>query len=57
VAQVLAWVYQLRDAVAAGRPLDLPPPDVQVPPDMDPHHPAARKPGRQAGPATPPADA
>lgn len=57
VAQVLAWVYQLRDAVAAGRPLDLPPPDVQVPPDMDPHDPAARKPGRRAGADTPAADA
>ncbi len=36
VAQVLAWVYQLRAAVAAGRPLDLPPPDVSVPPGLDP---------------------
>jgi flagellar biosynthetic protein FlhB len=31
VAQVLAWVYQLR---GAGR--DLPPPEVEVPPDLDP---------------------
>jgi flagellar biosynthetic protein FlhB len=36
VAQVLAWVYQLRAAVAAGRPLDLAPPDVTVPPGLDP---------------------
>jgi flagellar biosynthetic protein FlhB len=43
VAQVLAWVYQLREAVAAGRATDLPAPEVQVPPDMDPHHPAARR--------------
>lgn len=39
VAQVLAWVYQLRAAVAAGRPLDLPPPDVSVPPGLDPLNP------------------
>jgi len=57
VAQVLAWVYQLRDALAAGQPLDLPPPEVQVPPDMDPHHPAARKRGRRPGATPPTADA
>jgi flagellar biosynthetic protein FlhB len=36
VAQVLAWVYQLRDAMAAGRghPVEAPVPD--VPPDLDP---------------------
>jgi flagellar biosynthesis protein FlhB len=37
VAQVLAWVYGLRDAMAAGRPLaDAPVPE--VPEDLDPHH-------------------
>lgn len=36
VAQVLAWVYALRDAVAAGRAADVPPPQVEVPPDLDP---------------------
>ncbi len=36
VAQVLAWVYGLRDAMAAGRPLaDAPVPE--VPADLDPH--------------------
>lgn len=36
VAQVLAWVYQLRAAVAAGRPLATPVPEVFVPPGLDP---------------------
>lgn len=36
VAQVLAWVYQLRDAVAAGRPFMAPAPVPEVPGDMDP---------------------
>jgi flagellar biosynthetic protein FlhB len=36
VAQVLAWVYGLRDAVAAGRPHLAPPPVPAVPEDMDP---------------------
>ncbi|MFM2445914.1 MAG: hypothetical protein RI936_361 [Pseudomonadota bacterium] len=36
VAQVLAWVYQLREAVAAGRPFGAPAPVPQVPADMDP---------------------
>ncbi len=44
VAQVLAWVYQLRSAVGRGA-ADLPPPDVVVPPDLDP----ANKPSRKAG--------
>ncbi len=39
VAQVLAWVFQLRAAVAAGRSLYLDPPDVEVPPGMDPLNP------------------
>ncbi len=43
VAQVLAWVYQLRGAVGRGA-ADLPPPDVVVPPDLDP----ANKPRRKA---------
>jgi flagellar biosynthetic protein FlhB len=36
VAQVLAWVYQLRDAMAAGRGLAAEPPTPEVPEDMDP---------------------
>jgi len=36
VAQVLAWVYQLRSATAAGRTLEAPAPKPEVPPDMDP---------------------
>ncbi len=39
VAQVLAWVYQLRDAVAAGRTLAAAAPVPEVPADMDPNHP------------------
>lgn len=48
VAQVLAWVYGLRDAMAAGRPVaDAPVPE--VPEDLDPHH--ARKPAGAGGEA------
>jgi flagellar biosynthetic protein FlhB len=36
VAQVLAWVFQLREAVAAGRGLPGGPPVPEVPADMDP---------------------
>ncbi|MBI5717820.1 MAG: EscU/YscU/HrcU family type III secretion system export apparatus switch protein [Burkholderiales bacterium] len=36
VAQVLAWVYQLRDAAAAGRPFGATAPVPEVPEDMDP---------------------
>ena len=36
VAQVLAWVYQLRDAMAAGRDLTAEAPLPEVPADMDP---------------------
>ncbi len=43
VAQVLAWVYQLRQRVATGG-ADLPPPAVQVPAELDP----AQAPGRGA---------
>jgi flagellar biosynthesis protein FlhB len=40
VAQVLAWVYQLRDAIAAGKPwADAPTPE--VPADMDPFNEAS----------------
>jgi flagellar biosynthetic protein FlhB len=38
VAQVLAWVYQVRDAMAAGRPLPDRAPTPEVPEDMDPLH-------------------
>jgi flagellar biosynthesis protein FlhB len=36
VAQVLAWVFQLREAMAAGRSAPMNPPTPQVPADMDP---------------------
>jgi flagellar biosynthesis protein FlhB len=38
VAQVLAWVYGLRDAMAAGRPATAEAPTPEVPHDMDPHN-------------------
>ncbi len=38
VAQLLAWVYQVRDAMAAGRPLPERAPLPEVPEDMDPLH-------------------
>jgi flagellar biosynthetic protein FlhB len=38
VAQVLAWVYQLRDAMARGRPSSAEAPMPDVPADMDPLH-------------------
>jgi flagellar biosynthetic protein FlhB len=38
VAQVLAWVYQLRDAMAAGRTVRDEPPSPEVPADLDPHN-------------------
>jgi flagellar biosynthetic protein FlhB len=47
VAQVLAWVFQLRDAAAAGRPADLPEPQPEVPAEMDPLSPAADAPGTE----------
>jgi flagellar biosynthetic protein FlhB len=47
VAQVLAWVYQLRDAMAAGRGLATEPPVPEVPADMDPlNNPTADLQGR-----------
>jgi flagellar biosynthetic protein FlhB len=53
VAQVLAWVYQLRDAVAAGRAADVAPPQVEVPPDLDPVQRAQAKAQAQARAAGP----
>lgn len=48
VAQVLAWVYQLRDARsrvdAMGRSPAVPEPRPEVPPDLDPLNPAALSP-------------
>jgi flagellar biosynthesis protein FlhB len=41
VAQVLAWVYQLRDAMAAGRPHNADAPTPEVPADMDPFNPSS----------------
>ena len=38
VAQVLAWVYQLRDAMAAGRAMLTEAPVPEVPADLDPHN-------------------
>jgi flagellar biosynthetic protein FlhB len=43
VAQVLAWVYALRDAAAAGRVLVRAVPVPEVPADMDPLNPASPK--------------
>ena len=38
VAQVLAWVYGLRDAMAAGKPATAAAPTPEIPADMDPHN-------------------
>ena len=38
VAQVLAWVYQLRDALAAGRTLATEAPVPEIPADLDPQN-------------------
>jgi flagellar biosynthesis protein FlhB len=43
VAQVLAWVYGLRDALAAGRPATAQAPVPEVPHDLDPHNTAERQ--------------
>ena len=43
VAQVLAWVFQLRAAMAAGRPMTAPVPSVEVPPGLDPLSPPKRR--------------
>lgn len=45
VAQVLAWVYQVRDAMAAGRPLPAQAPTPEIPEDMDPLHAAVARAG------------
>ena len=42
VAQVLAWVYQLREAAAQGRYAGAEAPVPEVPPDLDPLNPAAK---------------
>jgi flagellar biosynthetic protein FlhB len=47
VAQVLAWVYQLRNAMAGKGRQPGPLPELPVPPELDPHHPSARR-GRAA---------
>ena len=41
VAQVLAYVYQLRAAMAGKAPMPAAQPEPDVPPDLDPHHKAA----------------
>ncbi|MFG6448165.1 flagellar biosynthesis protein FlhB [Roseateles sp. BYS180W] len=38
VAQVLAYVYQLKAALAQHSTLDVPPPNPDVPPELDPHN-------------------
>jgi flagellar biosynthetic protein FlhB len=43
VAQVLAWVYQLRAALAAGRPMTAELPELNVPPELDPANADATK--------------
>ena len=40
VAQVLAWVYQVRDAAAHGRMAAAAAPTPEVPPELDPLNPA-----------------
>ena len=49
VAQVLAWVYALRDAAAAGRVSTQDAPMPAVPADMDPHDPSFKRPGKGRG--------
>ncbi|MFZ4551194.1 MAG: flagellar biosynthesis protein FlhB [Aquabacterium sp.] len=43
VAQVLAYVFRLRQALSGQAPLPGNLPDLAVPDEMDPHHPASRK--------------
>jgi flagellar biosynthetic protein FlhB len=50
VAQVLAWVYQLRDAMAAGRSMKDAAPSPEVPADLDPAN--TVKPGDAVPPPT-----
>ncbi|MCK6419824.1 MAG: flagellar biosynthesis protein FlhB [Aquabacterium sp.] len=49
VAQVLAYVYQLRAAMAGRGPMPGDVPSVSVPVDMDPHHKPAGEPGPDGG--------
>jgi flagellar biosynthetic protein FlhB len=42
VAQVLAYVYQLRAALAGQGPMPADPQEPTIPPELDPHHPKAR---------------
>jgi len=53
VAQVLAWVYQLRNAMSGRGREPGPLPDLPVPPELDPQNPAAQagRPGLQGGEA------
>ena len=46
VAQVLAWVFQLRAALASGRPLPEAPAAIVVPPELDPLNKIRRRPAR-----------
>jgi flagellar biosynthetic protein FlhB len=48
VAQVLAWVYQLRDAMASGRFVVGDAPVPEVPADLDPANKAASKPDNKS---------
>ncbi len=50
VAQVLAWVYQLREAMAAGKQAHLATPTPDVPPDLDPDNDMAAQ-NSAAGPS------
>lgn len=47
VAQVLAWVFQLRAAIANGAPLPSAPASIVVPPELDPLN-RKRRPGAEA---------
>ena len=47
VAQVLAWVYQLRAAVAGQAPMPAVDPTPVIDPELDPAHGAVRRRGRQ----------
>lgn len=47
VAQVLAWVFQLRSAIATGAPLPSAPASIGVPPELDPLN-RKRRPGAES---------
>jgi flagellar biosynthetic protein FlhB len=53
VAQVLAWVYQLRDAMASGRASMADAPVPEVPADLDPQNQASHKPADPNEPKRP----